>query len=80
MSTREALLHELEGVPEPLLSDVLDFVQSLRRNAVGAEQRVAARGASTLEKAAGLLKTGAPAPSDEQVRQWLEEERVRKHG
>jgi hypothetical protein len=30
MSTKEALLHELEDVPEPVLNEVLDFARFLR--------------------------------------------------
>ena len=29
---------------------------------------------------AGLLENGQPAPSDEQVERWLEEDRMKKYG
>ncbi len=34
----------------------------------------------TMEQARGLAATGEPPPSDEQVKQWLEEERLKKYG
>jgi hypothetical protein len=33
-----------------------------------------------LEKVRGILATDAPAPSDEECKQWIEDERVRKYG
>jgi len=34
----------------------------------------------TLSKARGLLRTDKPAPTDEEVRQWIEEYRMNKYG
>ena len=34
----------------------------------------------TLRKALGLLATGQPAPSDEEVARWLHEHRTEKYG
>jgi hypothetical protein len=34
----------------------------------------------TLEKALGLLDTGHPAPSDQEIQQWLDEHRIEKYG
>ncbi len=34
----------------------------------------------TLSLARGLLATGKPAPTDEEVAQWLEEHRLEKYG
>lgn len=34
----------------------------------------------TLSQALGLLATSAPPPSDEEVKQWLEEHRTEKYG
>jgi hypothetical protein len=34
----------------------------------------------TLSLARGLLATGKPAPTDEEVTQWLEEHRLEKYG
>lgn len=79
MSSKDALLQEIENAPEPVLEEVLDFLRFLRRKAAAAGQSTR-RGVSTLEKAAGLLKTSGPAPTDDQVKQWLEEERMRRHG
>jgi uncharacterized protein YbgA (DUF1722 family) len=35
---------------------------------------------NTLAKARGLLRTDLPPPTDEQVKQWIEEYRVHKYG
>lgn len=35
---------------------------------------------NTLPQARGLLRTDKPAPTDEEVRQWLEEHRMNKYG
>jgi len=35
MSTKEALLHELEKAPKPVLEELLDFVQFLRAKRPG---------------------------------------------
>ena len=34
----------------------------------------------TLKKALGLLATGQPAPSDAEIKQWLDEHRMEKYG
>jgi hypothetical protein len=34
----------------------------------------------TADEARGLLATDQPPPTDEQVEQWLEEERMKKYG
>ncbi len=34
----------------------------------------------TLKLARGLLTTGKPAPTDEEVKRWLEEHRLEKYG
>jgi hypothetical protein len=34
----------------------------------------------TLPQALGLLETSAPPPSDEEIRQWLEDHRTEKYG
>jgi dihydroneopterin aldolase len=34
----------------------------------------------TLEKALGLLATDQPAPSDAEIKQWLNEHRMEKYG
>jgi hypothetical protein len=34
----------------------------------------------TLEKALGLLATSQPAPSDAEIKQWLDEHRMEKYG
>ena len=44
MSTREALLHEIQEAPESLLNEVLDFVQFLRAKAEGSSSAKASGG------------------------------------
>lgn len=34
----------------------------------------------TLERALGLLATSRPAPSDAEIKQWLDEQRMEKYG
>lgn len=34
----------------------------------------------TLQKALGLLATSQPAPSDAEIKQWLDEHRMEKYG
>lgn len=34
----------------------------------------------TIDRALGLLATDQPAPTDEEVRQWLDEHRMEKYG
>ena len=80
MTTKEALLQELERIPEPVLDEVLDFVQFLRAKISTPERADAVPRENTLDKAAGLLRLKGPAPTDEQVRQWLDEELLRKYG
>lgn len=33
-----------------------------------------------LDQIRGMLKTAGPPPTDEQVKQWIEEERLKKYG
>ena len=80
MSTKEALLQEIERVPDPLLDEVLAFVRFLTSRIPTPRHEAARTGESTLGKAVGLLRTGQPAPADEQVREWLAEERLRRYG
>lgn len=35
---------------------------------------------ATLSRALGLLATNQPAPTDEEVKQWLDEHRMEKYG
>ena len=50
MTTKEALLQELEKVPEPLLDEVLDFVQFLRQRIVSTGRDAALASESSLKK------------------------------
>jgi len=49
-------------------------------NALAAETFPSRSGRKTLERALGLLATGRPAPSDAEVKQWLDEHRMEKYG
>jgi hypothetical protein len=50
MSTRELLINEIEEVPEPLLSEVLDFVHFLKARAVREKLDIAIMSESSLSK------------------------------
>lgn len=50
MSTKEALLQELEKIPEPVLDEVLDFVQFLRAKMAGEGRLTALASESSLAK------------------------------
>jgi len=57
------------------LALVRDILQGL-----SSERRRTRRLGATWQKARGLLRTERPVPSDEEVRDWLEEHRLEKHG
>lgn len=40
----------------------------------------ARRPGNTLSRALGLLATDQPAPTDEEIKQWLDEHRMEKYG
>lgn len=48
MSTKESLIEEIEGVPEPLLSQVLDFVHFLKARIVREKLDIAIMSESSL--------------------------------
>ena len=50
MSTKEALLQELDSVPEAVLDEVLDFVQFLRAKAASEGRLTALASESALAK------------------------------
>ena len=50
MSTKELLMNEIEEVPEPLLSEVLDFVHFLKAKAVRDKLDVAIMSETSLSK------------------------------
>ena len=50
MTTKEALLQELEKVPEPLLDEVLDFVQFLKSKIVKEKLATVIASESSLRK------------------------------
>jgi len=50
MSTRELLINEIEEVPEPLLSEVLDFVHFLKAKVVREKLDIAIMSESSLYK------------------------------
>ena len=43
-------------------------------------KRGRSRKKNTLSRALGLLETAAPAPTDEQVRDWINERGIEKYG
>lgn len=50
MNTKEQLLSEIEGTPEPLLSEVLDFVHFLKAKTLREKITAAIMSESSLEK------------------------------
>jgi len=48
MSTKEILMNEIEEVPEPLLSEVLDFVHFLKAKVVREKLEIAIMSESSL--------------------------------
>jgi hypothetical protein len=50
MSTRELLINEIEKVPEPLLSEVLDFVHFLKAKVVSEKLDITIMSESSLSK------------------------------
>ena len=50
MSTKELLIDEIEGVPEPLLAEVLDFVHFLKAKTVRKKMDNTLMSQSSLEK------------------------------
>jgi len=50
MSTKELLINEIEDVPEPLLSEVLDFVHFLKAKTIRERLDIAIMSESSLEK------------------------------
>jgi hypothetical protein len=50
MSTKELLIDEIEGVPEPLLAEVLDFVHFLKAKIVQEKLDIAIMSESSLGK------------------------------
>lgn len=57
------------------LALIRDLAQSLQMDLDTRRKRK-----PTLHKALGLLATDKPAPTDAQVKEWLEEQRVEKYG
>ena len=57
-----------------LVQDILLTVVPSREGASARPREV------TWRRARGLLRTAGPAPSDEDVRRWLEEHRLEKYG
>ncbi len=80
MGTPEILNYEtvLEVVqtwpPAKRLSLVQDVLKTLAKEIEPLRPK-----RDTLEKALGLLATERPAPSDEEIEQWLDEHRIEKY-
>ncbi len=50
MSTKELLINEIEDAPEPLLSEVLDFVHFLKAKTIREKLDITIMSESSLEK------------------------------
>ncbi len=81
MNTLEATGYEtvLKAVrqwpPDRRFALVQDVLNTLSPQALSARPR-----RKTLEEALGLLATSQPAPSDAEIRQWLDEYRMKRYG
>jgi hypothetical protein len=62
----------------PILEQMA-LVQDLLKT-LTARLEPARRPGNTLSRALGLLATDQPAPTDEEIEQWLDEHRVEKYG
>lgn len=60
--------------------DRFALVQDVLRTLAPRPEPDFARRAAALDRLRGIAKTDRPPPSDEEVKQWLEEERVKKYG
>ena len=70
-SSYEAVLAEVSSWPS---GERLNLLQDILKTLAPTVQEVRpAR--KTVEKAYGMLKTGQPAPSDQETQEWLEERR-----
>ena len=73
MSTKEALLHEIEEVPEPLLKEVLDFVQFVRAKVQGPRS---AESSGKMPRQWRELRGALPCPAcGEDAQQWVSRSR-----
>ena len=50
MNTKELLIHAIEEIPEPLLTEMLDFVRSLQSKSVNEKYECAIQSESSLTK------------------------------
>jgi hypothetical protein len=72
----DTVLKIIRGWP---VSQRVTLVQAVLSTLVPPPNALAPR-APTLTRARGLLATAQPAPSDEQISQWLEERRQERYG
>jgi hypothetical protein len=78
MSRRDKIddvLREIEGWPR---ADRLSLAMEILRESAAAAPSPAPR--DTLSRALGLARGKGPPPTDEQVKQWIHEHRMRKYG
>lgn len=79
MSTREVLLHEIQEVPEPLLGEVLDFVQFLRAKMEGRGAPSPAAGGA--RRKWSEIRGGLPCPAcGEDAQKWVSRSRREAKG
>ena len=70
----DAILQQVKNLP---VEDRVAVAQQILRDANGSALAPPPR--NTLSKALGLAQGPGPAPTDDQVKQWLEEDLVAKH-
>ena len=70
----DAILQQVKSLP---VEDRLAVAQQILRDAESSEHAPSLR--NWFAKALGLFRGEGPAPTDEQVEQWIEEELIAKH-
>ena len=81
MGTRKTISYETvlntvrQWPPDRRFALVQDVLSTLAPDVLPSRPRP-----KTLEKALGLLATSQPAPSDAEIKQWLDEHRLEKYG
>jgi len=75
MSSYEGILNIVRQWP---IAQRVTLVQDVLKTLAPEVERMRAP-RRTLEKALGLISTQQPAPTDEEIRQWLDEYRLEKY-
>lgn len=80
VSDYETILHTVEDWPVEQRIQLIQDILSALKSSQTTQMPSRPPRKRTLEQALGLLATDKPAPSDAEVKQWLEEHRMEKYG